>query len=93
MEVFYTHCLTSFASLKTGGSAQNYHNLETKGIKLFDKGQLQYVMSIYECCNKINLLSRQIQDIKMPIKTKNYLIDDLYDPYASRFTHHIGKLN
>ena len=78
IEVMYTDCLTSFSALKTENLVANFHSLETKGIKLFDKGQMQYVLTLYECCNKINLLNRQINDIKMPAKTKNYLIDDLY---------------
>ena len=92
IEVMYTDCLTSFSALKMENLAANFHSLETKGIKLFDKGQMQYVLTLYECCNKINLLNRQINDIKMPAKTKNYLIDDLYEPYVNRFRQYIGNL-
>ena len=88
----YTDCLTSFSALKTGSFVNNFHSLETKGIKLFDKEQLQYVLALYESCNKINLLNRQINDIKMLSKTKNYLIDDLYEPYVNRFKQYIGDL-
>lgn len=28
----------------------------------------------------------------MPAKTKNYLIDDLYEPYVNRFRQYIGNL-
>lgn len=91
--MFYTDCLTSYSSLKTGPYAPAFHSLESKGIRLFDKGQLQYVMSLYESCNKINLLNRQIKDVKMPSKTKNYLLDDLYDPYAARFNQFSNNLS
>lgn len=89
----YVDCLTSYSSLKTTKTFSSYHSLQAKGVKLFDKNQVQYVMKAYEATNKINLLSRQIKDINMPSKTKNYLLDDLYDPYCNRLRHYLGKVS
>ena len=52
--------------------------MERKGLKLFDKLQNQYILLVYEAVNKINLLKRQINDVNMLTKTKNYLLDDIY---------------
>ena len=55
-----------------------------------DKTQTQYVLTLYECENKINLVHRQINEMQAPSKTKNYFLDDIYDPYANRLRHYNG---
>lgn len=66
------------------GKSVNLYDIETKGVKLFDKSIYQQVLLYYHCFNKMDIVGQQINDAGLSPKTKNYIIDDIYEPFVNR---------
>lgn len=67
------------------------YDIQRKGLLLFDEGMYQHCLICYQCVQKILLYEKMISDIEgMPAVTRNYIIDDLYEPYANRLSVQVG---
>ena len=51
---------------------------------LFNKKVYNYVLLCYHCLNKINIVEKQLNDSSITVRTKNYLTDDIVEPYTNR---------
>jgi len=64
-------------------SKKNAHlNITDNGLKLFDEPTYKYVLTKYQFKNKMRAEMQELKELLLPKKTINYLIDELYEPFA-----------
>lgn len=66
-----------------------HYDIESKGVKLFDKAIYNEALLSYTCLNKISVVGKQLNDASIKQRTKNYLFDDIYEPFLNRVTSFI----
>ncbi len=57
---------------------------------LFDEGVFKYVLMVYQFRNKLRMEMEELKELMLPSRSRNYLIDELYEPFAIRYGQFLG---
>jgi hypothetical protein len=57
---------------------------------LFDVEVFKYVLMVYQFRNKLRMEVEELKELMLPPRSRNYLIDELYEPFAIRYGQFVG---
>lgn len=57
---------------------------------LFDQDVFKYVLMTYQFRNKLRMEMEELKELMLPPRSKNYLIDEIYEPFMIRYAQFVN---